>query len=1053
MSPEDAKQSRKFAHQSQSDPPENSTERHFPFAFAAQHYDLIIRLYKPMLKLIPFEKDHDANQRRLKRAFETLLLWGRQYEVSVGELDKLIDRSWRLRRSILRTLTSIGRTLIERLASVIQQPLPQHLQNTCLLIRKAREEISVLLADKTETEHAGEGSSDVESDSSSIFDVDSLSEIAEDLASNVENLMDIDALYDAAKENTNIYEGILVENAVAGSSLASTSSLAMKKKPKGKGLATRDPIPIEMLRKNPPNEKDKPLDYIGRLPRTNESLDTCLGFLELGNTAVRRELLFNTKERHVMLDIVDRKVILRHPESKKYSGTVSKTSATLISALVATQKVGLFATIKRQNYLRVLVYASRENCDELGDLIFNFNYILQRPAAYDQTTTYYNPHSQWLASPDVVSKPAQVKEGSKLDWKYFLPSSKVDELFGSAIGLATFKKVEVGELLKTKLKLHQLEALAMMLEKEAGTLVGAEFPPLWIKTQEAGSSTPVYYNTVSNSKQTARPTLCRGGLLADETGLGKTLTILALIVNSLSSSDSQVGSSSCPTLIVTSGRKLPHWEDQIKMHLKFKSLRFITYRRRDDFDDLPLRDYNIVLTTYEYLGGGRFGGNSGALLSIPWNRVVLDEAHVIRDRGGKVFRAAYKLEARHRWCVTATPIHDAAEDVGALIEFLRVSPFDIPRLFRRDILCSTGGRDSSLDRLRRLLQCISLRRTKGPIAASLDSPPIREIEHLVDLSSEERRTYDLTRRNFVDSLDSEKPSLINFDILLRLRQICNHGLDLLPEALQEQLDQDLQYTDPPEQWDPTCEACEALLFDEGLICGNLPCFHQTCERCCRYDNLGGRYTRICQLCDTFPIKFDRMARGRTASASDYYTPSSKVKALIQNLERYNEDQRRQGDLAPKSVVFSEWPSMLDLTEEALTMKGINFKRLTETSEFFRTRKSISDFRIDGQYTVLLATLRCASAEPDLTMASQVHLIEPGWTSTLELQALNRVHGLGQTKEVVVTRYIVRDSIEEYIRKVQAATTEMLTLSSDNTSSDSKRVVEDIMRGFLKNDET
>lgn len=54
--------------------------------------------------------------------------------------------------------------------------------------------------------------------------------------------------------------------------------------------------------------------------------------------------------------------------------------------------------------------------------------------------------------------------------------------------------------------------------------------------------------------------------------------------------------------------------------------------------------------------------------------------------------------------------------------------------------------------------------------------------------------------------------------------------------------------------------------------------------------------------------------------------------------------------------------MLDLTEEALTMKGINFKRLTETSEFFRTRKSISDFRIDGQYTVLLATLRCASAE-------------------------------------------------------------------------------------------
>ncbi|KAI8943928.1 hypothetical protein F4801DRAFT_323216 [Xylaria longipes] len=223
-SSDDAEQPWNSIHRWQANAIENSTENQFPLA--AQRYDLIIRLYKLVLKLLSFEKDHDINQRRLKRAFETLILWGQQYGVSVGELDRLIDQSWRLRRSVLRTLTSIGRTLTDRLTPRIQQPRPEQLQKTCFLLRKAREEAIFLLTDNVEYEHVGEKSGDDDSDASSVFEIDSLSEIAEDLTSNVENLMDLDALYDTAKENANFYEEEPVARAVAG--FASTSGSAAK---------------------------------------------------------------------------------------------------------------------------------------------------------------------------------------------------------------------------------------------------------------------------------------------------------------------------------------------------------------------------------------------------------------------------------------------------------------------------------------------------------------------------------------------------------------------------------------------------------------------------------------------------------------------------------------------------------------------------------------------------------------------------------------------------------------------------------------------------------
>ncbi|KAI0816117.1 hypothetical protein GGR55DRAFT_625330 [Xylaria sp. FL0064] len=244
---DDAEHSWASIQQWQANTAQNAMEKQHHLA--AHRYNLIIRLYKPALNIPWCGKDHGVIQRRLKRAFETFLLWGQQYEVSIGELDRLIDRSWRLRRSVLRILTRIGRDLIDRLIPHIRELLPQNTLKTISLLREAGEEAISLLTDNIESEHIDGGFSDDDSNTSSVFEEDSLAEIVEDLTANVENLMDLDALYDAVEDNNNFSEGEPVAEAVASPALVSNPAMN---------------VYTEMLQMRFPEANYELLDYLGR---------------------------------------------------------------------------------------------------------------------------------------------------------------------------------------------------------------------------------------------------------------------------------------------------------------------------------------------------------------------------------------------------------------------------------------------------------------------------------------------------------------------------------------------------------------------------------------------------------------------------------------------------------------------------------------------------------------------------------------------------------------------------------------------------------------------
>ena len=344
--------------------------------------------------------------------------------------------------------------------------------------------------------------------------------------------------------------------------------------------------------------------------------------------------------------------------------------------------------------------------------------------------------------------------------------------------------------------------------------------PLWDRRYLAiGDSVAIcfYVNELigaASAEPPAPPRQCVGGMLCDAMGLGKTIQVAALILASKEEQEDQ--GEVCiinpkkailpfrTTLVVAPMSLLYQWEDEIKTKTNLTHRVYYRESGNGAVDTTSFTTVDVVITTYGTLQGElhatkkKHGVNSG-LLSYDWYRVVLDEAHNIKNPTTLVAKACHLLKAECRWAVTGTPISNSLQDVFSLLKFLRHEPWCDACFWRASITSAmanandelvgntqnSGGIKIAFDRIRRLLDPLLLRRTKesqnedgSPI---ITLPPVETTTVSVQLTPAEREFYSALKamsqnifEGLIESGAANKSWFAIFSLLQRLRQASCH---------------------------------------------------------------------------------------------------------------------------------------------------------------------------------------------------------------------------------------------------------------------------------------
>ncbi len=259
-----------------------------------------------------------------------------------------------------------------------------------------------------------------------------------------------------------------------------------------------------------------------------------------------------------------------------------------------------------------------------------------------------------------------------------------------------------------------------------------------------------------------------GGLLADDMGLGKTVQTLAHLLL-----EKESGRMDRPCLVIAPTSLMVNWRMEAQRFAP--SLRVLVLQgteRKQHFEDMAAHD--VVLTTYPLLPR-----DQEILLAQEYHLLILDEAQVIKNPKAKAAQIVRKLRARHRLCLTGTPMENHLGELWSLLHFLMPGLLGDERRFRtlfRTPIEKHGNEERRASLTRRIAPFL-LRRTKQEVAKEL--PPKTEILRSVEFGSAQRDLYESLRLSMHSRIQEEistkgmaRSHIIILDALLKLRQVC-----------------------------------------------------------------------------------------------------------------------------------------------------------------------------------------------------------------------------------------------------------------------------------------
>ncbi|XP_066497523.1 transcription termination factor 2 [Hoplias malabaricus] len=552
-----------------------------------------------------------------------------------------------------------------------------------------------------------------------------------------------------------------------------------------------------------------------------------------------------------------------------------------------------------------------------------------------------------------------------------------------------------------------------------------------------------------------------GGILADDMGLGKTLTMIALILAQkkknekntelegwISKTDTALVASQ-GTLIICPASLVHHWKKEIERHVKNGRLSVYLYHGPNRQRSASvLAEHNVVVTTYSLVSkevpnqkedaehpsdcSEPLSSGTGPLLRVAWARVVLDEAHNIKNPKIHTSVAVCKLRAKARWAVTGTPIQNNLLDMYSLLKFLRCSPFDEYKLWKAQV---DNGSKRGGERLNILTRSLLLRRTKDQLDSTgkpLVSLPHRSCEiHRVKLSEDEQSVYDVVFAQSRSTLQSYLKRHEGGDT--------NQGHNSNPfekVACEFGMSQETSVSSSQQSQGSSTIHILSLLLRLRQCCCHLSLLKKTLDQ----SELQGDGIALSleeQLCALSLSEHSDSDTKSTVSLNgsrfqselfEESRESTKISAILTELKEIRKKNQ-------KSVIVSQWTSMLHIVAVHLKKLHVHFAVIDGAVNPKKRMELVEEFNTNAKGPqVMLVSLCAGGVGINLTGGNHLFLIDMHWNPALEDQACDRIYRVGQRLDVTIHRFVCEGTVEDKISSLQEKKKELAQKVLSGTGS-------------------
>ncbi len=511
----------------------------------------------------------------------------------------------------------------------------------------------------------------------------------------------------------------------------------------------------------------------------------------------------------------------------------------------------------------------------------------------------------------------------------------------------------------------------------------------------------------------------KGGLLGDEMGLGKTIQAVSLIMSDFPAKK--------PSLVLVPPVALMQWMTEIESYTDGTLKTLVFHGTNSKSKNLTVKDikkYDVIIMSYNSLesvyrkqekGFKRKDGlfkEKSIIHQTDFHRIILDEAHCIKTRSTMTAKACFALKVTYRWCLSGTPLQNRIGEFFSLIRFLNVRPFacylckscpcstmewqmdDDNRctgcghgamqhvsVFNQELLNpiqkygNKGQGAEAFKKLRILTDRIMLRRLKKDHTDSMELP-VKEI-------NVERQFFGEEENDFANSImtsgqrkfDTYVASgvLLNnyaniFGLIMQMRQVADHP-DLILKKNSEGGQNIL-----------VCSICDEPAEDAIRS----RCKHDFCRTCVK-SYLNSTTDPNCPRCH-IPLSIDleqpemeqdevqvKQSSIINRIKMENWTSSSKIELLVHELHKLRSD-----NASHKSIIFSQFTTMLQLIEWRLRRAGITTVMLDGSMSPAQRQASITHFMTNVDVEVFLVSLKAGGVALNLTEASRVFIVDPWW---------------------------------------------------------------------------